>query len=451
MDQQQHNQQQQQQNQQQQQQQQQNQQQNQQQQQQQQQQQEQPNFATPIAPNPAPSRSTVGSDNFNSVPTMYHQQQQPQQHIAAAPVTVASNAMSSQVMGQLMTNPALAAVAAATPLLPPAAMMTNPGAFLTMPEYYTMTNPVMNDPQQQQQQQQLTAKISAAAINSSVGAIRPQQVTAGQQIQQQYQQQQQQQQQSQPAQIFTVPGMQYPTILPYGVTLSNSVLAATPGVNPMAPSSVQVHMAANAAASQAIAAANANNNGSTNLSSSSNNIPTANFVESCVGATTAGGKKRTKDLTAQERAQQNRDRNREHARSTRLRKKAYVSKLKELVEGLHAERTEEVRQRRVAIQHLAETQDVRRAVVRSFLRFQSSYETDKRKWMTLLEDDFWLKQPVTPYRCFRRSEIKNVSNLIFIAAIIEYYHYRNWYDFSMFIQCIHIHAHSLSFCFYGII
>merc|ERR1712166_170549 len=80
----------------------------QQQQQQQQQNQQQPNFATPIAPNPAPSRSTVGSDNFNSVPTMYHQQQQPQQHIAAAPVTVASNAMSSQVMGQLMTNPALA-------------------------------------------------------------------------------------------------------------------------------------------------------------------------------------------------------------------------------------------------------------------------------------------------------------------------------------------------------
>jgi hypothetical protein len=384
------------------------------------QQQQQPKFATPIA-------STV-SDNMNSVPTMYHhqQQQQQQQHIAAVPVTVVSNAMSSQVMGQLMTNPALAAVAAATPLLPPAAMMTNPGAFLTMPEYYRMTNPVMNgntnDPnQQQQQQQQLTAKISAAAINSSVGVVRPQQVTAGQQQTQQQQQQQyqQHQQQSQPAQIFTVPGMQYPAILPY-VTLSNSVLAATPGVNPMAPSSVQVHMAANAAASQAIAAANANNNnGSTNLcGSSSNNIPTANFVESCA-ATTAGEKRRTKDLTANERAQQNRDRNREHARSTRLRKKAYVSKLKELVEGLHAERTEEVRQRRVAIQHLAETQDVRRAVVRSFLRFQSSYETDKRKWMTLLEDDFWLKQPVTPYRCFRRSEIKNVSNY--------HFHYRNLY------------------------
>jgi len=119
--------------------------------------------------------------------------------------------------------------------------------------------------------------------------------------------------------------------------------------------------------------------------------------------------KRRTELTPEDRAKQNRDRNREHARSTRLRKKAYVQKLKELVEGLHAERTEEVRQRRVAVQHLAETQNVRRSVVRSFLRFHSSYEADERKWATILEDDFWLKQPVSPYRSFRRAEIEQVS------------------------------------------
>ena len=123
------------------------------------------------------------------------------------------------------------------------------------------------------------------------------------------------------------------------------------------------------------------------------------------------GKGRRPDLTPEERAKQNRDRNREHARSTRLRKKAYVQKLKELVEGLHAERTEEVRQRRVAIQHLAETQNVRRAVVRSFLRFHANFETDDRKWSTILEDDAWLKQPVTPYRSFRRAEIEQVSHI----------------------------------------
>jgi len=89
-----------------------------------------------------------------------------------------------------------------------------------------------------------------------------------------------------------------------------------------------------------------------------------------------------------------------------MRKKAYVQKLKELVEGLHAERSEEVRARRVAVQHLAEKQTVRRGVVRSFLKFHSEYETEERKWKTILEDDFWLKQPVTPYRSFRRAEIE---------------------------------------------
>lgn len=122
------------------------------------------------------------------------------------------------------------------------------------------------------------------------------------------------------------------------------------------------------------------------------------------------GKGRRTELTPDQRARQNRDRNREHARSTRLRKKAYVQKLKELVEGLHAERTEEVRQRRVAIQHLAETQNVRRAVVRSFLRFHANFEQDERKWSTILEEDAWLKQPVTPYRSFRRAEIEQVSS-----------------------------------------
>lgn len=114
------------------------------------------------------------------------------------------------------------------------------------------------------------------------------------------------------------------------------------------------------------------------------------------------------DVSTTEKVQQNRDRNREHARSTRLRKKAYVQKLKELVEGLHAERIEEVRQRRVAIQHMAEVQNVRRNVVRDFLQFLSKYETDERKWKTLAEDNFCLKQPVTPYRSFRRCEIEKV-------------------------------------------
>jgi len=112
------------------------------------------------------------------------------------------------------------------------------------------------------------------------------------------------------------------------------------------------------------------------------------------------------ELTEEEKKQLNRDRNRQHAKSTRLRKKAYVNKLKELVDGLHAERSEEARKQRVAVQHLAELQDVRRQVIVKFLQFHSSYESDARKWETILEDGFFLKQPLTPFRFFPTFEIE---------------------------------------------
>ena len=106
--------------------------------------------------------------------------------------------------------------------------------------------------------------------------------------------------------------------------------------------------------------------------------------------------------------QQSRDRNREHARSTRLRKKAYVNKLKELLDALHVERSEDDRKRRVAVQKLADIQELRRKVVKTFFGYHASCERNTTKWRMILEEDFWLKQPVTPYRSFRRCEIEKV-------------------------------------------
>jgi hypothetical protein len=112
------------------------------------------------------------------------------------------------------------------------------------------------------------------------------------------------------------------------------------------------------------------------------------------------------ELTEEEKKQLNRDRNRQHARSTRLRKKAYVNKLKELVDGLHAERSEEASKRRVAVQHLAEVQNTRRKVISQFLQLHVNYDSDHRKWETILEEGFFLKQPQTPFRSFRNVEIE---------------------------------------------
>jgi hypothetical protein len=131
----------------------------------------------------------------------------------------------------------------------------------------------------------------------------------------------------------------------------------------------------------------------------------------------------TTTMTPEQKAQSSRDRNREHARCTRLRKKAYVNKLKELVDGLHAERSEDTRKRRAAVQALASVQDIRRKVVHTFLGYHARYEGDAERWRSVLEEDFWMKQPVTPFRSFRRCEIDKVSCCFVVVCMahVEYF------------------------------
>jgi len=271
---------------------------------------------------------------------------------------LAPQGVPAHLMG-LMANPALAAAAA---VFPPAAMLSNPGAFLSMPEAFANGNTV--------QVTQVAApggmvlpRLDAAAMGNFAAATMDNNALNHHQVQQQQHRQG----------VSPVPAA--------NTAVANMALAAMPQHNSqlqVAQHDPQQHL----------------------LQQQQLQIIPPNAADG------SKDKNRRPDLSPEERAKQNRDRNREHARSTRLRKKAYVQKLKELVEGLHAERTEEVRQRRVAIQHLAEMQNVRRGVVRTFLRFHSGFETDFRKWETILEDNFWLKQPVTPYRSFRRTEIE---------------------------------------------
>ena len=143
-------------------------------------------------------------------------------------------------------------------------------------------------------------------------------------------------------------------------------------------------------------------------------------------ASTSSASPYNPNQTVEEKKQSARDRNREHAKCTRLRKKAYVNKLKELVDGLHAERNEDERKRRVAVQQLAEMHETRRQVVHTFLGYHASYESDPSKWSRVLEtgdgkedggEVFKLKQPVTPYRSFSRCEIQKVRRYEEILCI----------------------------------
>lgn len=115
------------------------------------------------------------------------------------------------------------------------------------------------------------------------------------------------------------------------------------------------------------------------------------------------------ELSQEVKAQQNRERNREHARSTRLRKKAYVQQLKEMAEGLREIQTTEIRQRRMAAQKMMDIKVSRRRLVQTVLAYHAAYESDPSKWRAVIEESFWFKQPVTPFRSFRRSEVEKVS------------------------------------------
>eukprot|EP00523_Entomoneis_sp_CCMP467_P017855 CAMPEP_0168807308 /NCGR_PEP_ID=MMETSP0726-20121227/1989_1 /TAXON_ID=265536 /ORGANISM="Amphiprora sp., Strain CCMP467" /LENGTH=930 /DNA_ID=CAMNT_0008859229 /DNA_START=68 /DNA_END=2861 /DNA_ORIENTATION=+ len=129
---------------------------------------------------------------------------------------------------------------------------------------------------------------------------------------------------------------------------------------------------------------------------------------------TTDGKKSTShdpldnpNLSTDDKAQANRDRNREHARNTRLRKKAYLEKLKTTVEELCRERDTLVSERTGAASLLVEMHNTRTEVLMSFFALRSSNEKRRKLWSSILdESSFTCAMPVTPYRSFPASEVQ---------------------------------------------
>ena len=109
---------------------------------------------------------------------------------------------------------------------------------------------------------------------------------------------------------------------------------------------------------------------------------------------------RRANLTPDERARQNRDRNREHARNTRLRKKAYVEELKKTLTELVAQRDAAELERRHEAQRDVEVREVRFRVMEEFLKLRSQGDNPNllTRWSAIMEDGFTLSIPRTDYR-----------------------------------------------------
>jgi hypothetical protein len=138
-----------------------------------------------------------------------------------------------------------------------------------------------------------------------------------------------------------------------------------------------------------------------------------NWVAACSGTTQGvgsvsddtdsktGGCNRNRNrqnLTPDERARQNRDRNREHARNTRLRKKAYVEELKRTLTELVSQRDAADIEKRHAAQREFEQREVRFRVIEEFLKLRGRNETNFARWAAILEDGFTLTLPTMDLR-----------------------------------------------------
>ena len=115
---------------------------------------------------------------------------------------------------------------------------------------------------------------------------------------------------------------------------------------------------------------------------------------------------RRQNLTADERARQNRDRNREHARNTRLRKKAYVEELKRTLTALVAQRDAADLEKRHSTQRELEQREVRFRVVEEFLKLRGRNEANFARWAAILEESFRFVLPVTAFREMVPSKVK---------------------------------------------
>jgi len=137
----------------------------------------------------------------------------------------------------------------------------------------------------------------------------------------------------------------------------------------------------------------------------------SNWVAVCGGAGTSGelhinqnnsekmcNRARRSNLTPDERARQNRDRNREHARNTRLRKKAYVEELKATLSALVSQRDAAELEKRHASQRELEQREVRFRVLEEFLKLRGRNEANAARWAAILEERFTLNLPVVNFR-----------------------------------------------------
>uniref|UniRef100_A0A7S3JWD2 BZIP domain-containing protein n=1 Tax=Aureoumbra lagunensis TaxID=44058 RepID=A0A7S3JWD2_9STRA len=122
-----------------------------------------------------------------------------------------------------------------------------------------------------------------------------------------------------------------------------------------------------------------------------------------------------KHLSAEEKAELTRRRNRENARSTRMRRKMYIKHLQDVAEKLQ-KRHEEINAKMA--KPPPDGYSRQREAARCFFLMRGNCVTNIDKWLQILSPQIILTLPVTPYRTFPASELQNtIRRIIGISSI----------------------------------
>lgn len=99
------------------------------------------------------------------------------------------------------------------------------------------------------------------------------------------------------------------------------------------------------------------------------------------------------------------EKNREHAKNTRIRKKNYLEALKDSIRVLTEERERVERDRKVSLSRLLEHATVRKKVLADIMNFRVTGILDRDVWTALVDENIEIVLPITPYRSFPPSEV----------------------------------------------
>lgn len=110
-----------------------------------------------------------------------------------------------------------------------------------------------------------------------------------------------------------------------------------------------------------------------------------------------------------------RERNRRHARETRLRKKEYMETLQVQLQQLSSQNAELEKQLKEKRLGLDAKHDLWLKKLQGALALRASAEPDQSRWRHFVDDEIVLVHPITPYRSYRSADV--ISNRCVLMGI----------------------------------